>query len=247
MALLPQSPRRRRRLVWGTAALAAIVAVGLAIGLMPRGERLAESDVATDTGPRAEALPPLQITPARRREIDRLVHRFTETAVTRRDPAAAWELASASMHSGVPRDAWNRGELPGVLPFDATAIEDVSWKVVYRAPERVGIDVLVVAKPGSGQQTIVYQTDLVQEDGRLLVAAWAPQATLGGGTAPPPAAAAAPEQVESRYSRGRLDARWLLVPAGIVLLLLGTAVVLLVRHAIRSRRAYRRYRGHAGV
>jgi hypothetical protein len=233
--------------MWGAAALAAIVSIGLVVGLMPRGDRLTESDVAPDTGSTTEALAPLQITPARRREIDRLVHRFTETAVTRRDPAAAWALASTSMRRGVRRDAWNRGELPGVLPFAASAIEDVSWKVVYRAPERVGVDVLVVAKPGSRQPTLVYQTDLVLEDDRLLVDAWAPQATLIGGAAPPPAADATQQTVESPYSRGRLDARWLLVPAGIVLVLLGAAAVLVARHAIRSRRAYRRYGGHAGV
>jgi hypothetical protein len=223
-----------------------IVAAG-AVTLMPRGHRTPDSEVVEETGAAAATRPPLAVTPARRRQIDLLVRRFTETAVTRRDPAAAWELASKAMRSGVSRAAWNRGELPGVLPFAASALKDVSWKLVYRAPDRVGIDVLVVAKPGSGQPTLVYQTDLVLENDRFVIETWVPEATLIGGGTPPPAAAESPATVESPYSRGRLDARWLLVPAGIVLLLLGTALVLVVRHAVRSRRAYRRYRGHAGV
>jgi hypothetical protein len=135
-----------------------------------------------------------------------------------------------------------------VLPFPAAAVQEVSWKVVYRAPERIGLDVLVVAKPDAAQPTLVYQTDLVLDEGRLLVDAWTPQATLAGGSggtsqpAPP-----LQETVESPYSRGRLDARWLLIPAGIIGALLAVAAVLLGRHALRSRRAYKRYRKHAGA
>jgi hypothetical protein len=248
MPWLPSSPRRRRRLGWAACAAGGVLVVVAAIVLLPKAERGPENAVGTGAETGAALGPPIALTPARRREIDRLVHRFTDTAVTRQDPAAAWALASATMRTGVTRAAWNRGELPGVLPFPADAVEAVSWKVVYRTPERIGLDVLVVARPDAGRPTLVYQSDLVLEEGRLLVDAWSPQATLtGGGGSATEATPAVQETVESPYSRGRLDARWLLIPAGIVGVLLAVAALLVGRHALRSRRAYKRYRKHAGA
>jgi hypothetical protein len=243
--LLPDSPRRRRRLAWIGGALAAVVAFVLAVVLLPKASPAPESAV-TGTVSAARAEPPLRLTRARRAELDSVVHRFVDTAVTRGDPAAAWALASRSMRAGVRRSAWNNGDLPGVSPFPASAVRDVSWSVAYRAPERVGLDVLVVAQPGSGRRSLVYQADLVLEDGRFLVETWTPEATLTAGAAVP-AKSGASSRAEAPSNRGRLDARWLLLPAGILLVLLGSAAFLIARHALRSRRAYRRYREHAGT
>jgi hypothetical protein len=242
--LLPDSPRRRRRIAWFGGTLAAVLAFALAVLLLPDADPAPESAV-TGTVAAEPVLPPLRLTRDRRAEIDSVVHRFVDTAVTRRDPAAAWALASRIMRAGVRRSAWNEGDLPGVSPFPASAVRDVSWSVAYRAPARVGLDVLVVAQPGSGQRSLVYQADLVLEDGRLLVETWAPEATLTAGAAP--AKTGASSQAKAPSNQGRLDARWLLLPAGILLVLLGSAAFLIARHALRSRRAYRRYREHAGT
>jgi hypothetical protein len=245
--LLPNSPRRRRRVAWIGGALAAVLAFGLAIVLLPKADPAPESALSGSAAEQ-QALPSLRLTRARRAEIDSVVHRFVESAVTRGDPPAAWPLASRSMRAGVARDAWDRGDLPGVTPFPAAAVRDVSWSVAYRAPSRVGLDVLVVAKPGSGQRSLVYQADLVLENGRLLVETWTPEATLtaGAATAAKTGASSA-AATKAPSSQGRLDARWLLLPAGILLVLLGSAAFVIVRHAVRSRRAYRRYREHAGT
>ena len=244
MALLPRSPRTRRRLGWAAALAAAVAAVALAVVALPRAERAPETAVVGgETSSARQA--PLRLTPARRAEIDRLVRAFTASAVTRADPEAAWALASSSMRRGVSRETWARGDLPGVTPFPAGAVKDVSWSVAYRAPGRVGLDVLVVARPAAGRRSIVYQVDLVLEDDRLLVETWTPETTLTAGGATPPAPAGEPGP--TFYDKGRLDPRWLLVPAGIVLALLATAALLLVRQVVRSRRAYRRYRRHAGA
>lgn len=220
--------------------------MGLTVVLLPRADPAPETAV-TGSVAAEPVLPPLRLTRARRAEIDSLVDRFVESAVTRGDPAAAWALASRSMRAGVPRAAWNRGDLPGVSPFPAAAVRDVSWRVAYRAPKRVGLDVLVVARPGSEQRSLVYQADLVLEDGRLLVETWTPEATLTGGSSPSAKTGASSAAAQPPSNRGRLDARWLLLPAGILLVLLGSAAFLIARHALRSRRAYRRYREHAGT
>jgi hypothetical protein len=239
--LLPASPRRRRRLAWTAWALVVVAAVATAVVLLPRGEKVPQTALRTepvDTGP---ARAPLRFTAARRREADALVRRFAIQAAGRRDPAAAWADASAAMHASVSRDDWNAGNLPGVVPFDADALGSLSWRVVYREPDRLGLDVLLVARAGTAQQTTVYAVDLVLEHGRVVVDAWAPRETFA---APAPTTTrgettAAP--AEPQAARGKLDTRWLLIPASVLALAVLVPIGLLLRNAIRTRRAYRRY------
>src|SRR5262245_50092272 len=212
--LLPSSPRRRRRLLWSAGPLVVVVAVAVAVVVMPRGERAPQTALRTEAADTAPARPPLRLTPARRRETDALVRRFATQAAGRRNPAAAWNDASAAMRAGVARAEWNAGNLPGVTPYDTRALRSVSWRVVYREPDRLGLDVLLVARPGTAQRTTVYAVDLVLERGRLLVDSWAPRATFaaqGPTTTTKTDTAAAP--AEPRPAQGQLDTRWLLIPA----------------------------------
>jgi hypothetical protein len=240
--LIPSSPRQRRRLLWTVWTLVVIVAVTAAVALMPRGEKVPQTALRTEAADTAPERAPLRLTPARRRETDALVRRFAIQAAGRRDPAAAWNDASAAMHADLERSDWNAGNLPGVTPYDAGALRSLSWRVVYREPDRLGLDVLLVARPGTDQRTTVYAVDLVLERGRLLVDAWAPRETFAAQaptttrTTETTAAAAEP-----RGARGKLDTRWLLIPAGVLALAVLVPVALLIRNAIRTRRAYRRY------
>jgi hypothetical protein len=236
---LPTSPRRRRRLAWTAWSLVVVIAVVAAVVLLPRGERVPETALRSTPADTAPAAPPLRLTAARRREADTLVRRFAAQGAARRDPAAAWVDASPAMRAGVPRSAWNAGNLP-VVPFDGDALKDVSWRVVYREPGRVGLDVLLVARPGTTQRTTVYAVDLVLEGNRLLVDTWAPRASFAG-PAPPANTETTAAPAEPPVRRGELDSRWLLVPAGVLALALLVPLGFLARSAIRTRRAYRRY------
>jgi hypothetical protein len=240
--LLPTSPRRRRRFLWTAGTLVVVVAVAAAVALMPRGEKAPQTALRTEAADTAPARAPLRLTPARRRETDSLVRRFAIQAAGRRDPAAAWNDASAAMHAGVDRSDWNAGNLPGVVPYDADELRSLSWRVVYREPDRLGLDVLLVARPGTTQRTTVYAVDLVLERGRLLVDSWAPRETFA---AQAPAATTKTETTaapaEPQAAHGKLDTRWLLIPAGVLALAVLVPLGLVVRNAIRTRRAYRRY------
>jgi hypothetical protein len=145
------------------------------------------------------------------------------------------------MRSNVRRSDWDAGNLPGIVPFDPNALHDVSWRVVYRAPDRVGLDVLLVAKPGSRQRSIVYAADLVLEQGRFVVDSWAPRASFAGASPAPAKGETTAAPAEPASAHGQLDPRWLLVPAGILALVILVPLGLLTRNLIRSRRAYRRY------
>jgi hypothetical protein len=242
MRLLPASPRRRRRLAWTALSLVALAAAGVSIALLPGGEPVPQTPLRTGRDEAAAALPPLRLTPDRRREIDAVVHRFAVQAAARRDPRAAWADASAAMHANISRADWDAGNLPGVVPFDPDALGGVSWRVVYRAPDRVGLDVLLVAKPGARQRTIVYAADLVLEEGRFFVDSWVPRESLGGAAPARAKGETTAAATQPQPAQGKLDPRWLLVPAGLLALVVLIPLGLLARNIIRDRRAYRRYR-----
>jgi hypothetical protein len=244
LRLLPTSPRRRRRLAWTATLLGVVVAIVAAIALMPRGESAPETALRTEPAQAAEPQSTFRFTPARRREADALVRRFALQAAARRNPAAVWDDASTAMQASVSRKEWNAGDLPGVVPFDSEALRSLSWRVIYREPDRVGVDVLLVARPESKQRSTVYAADLVLERGRLVVDSWAPRASFATpGPAPgkPKTTTTSAAPAEPQSAHGKLDARWLLVPAGVLALVVLVPLGLVLRNAIRTRRAYRRY------
>jgi len=246
------SPRRRRRLAWSLGALAAVAIVATLAVLLPEGEKLPESELrpggaGTETAPAKQ----LEITPAVRREIAVVAERFVHSAVLREDLDEAWELASPKLRGTVTRARWNAGDLP-VFPFPQEAFRVEDWRLRYSFDRTVVIDVMVLPKPGLAQRTLVYGVELTDYGAgrirRWLVDTWFPQTTLTSGgtpTTPKPAVTqtAAPE---SPYTKGKLDARWLLVPLGVLALIAIFPLSLLARAAVRRRRAERRYRDGPG-
>ena len=99
-----------------------------------------------------------------------------------------------------------------------------------------------------GQRTLVYGVELTAYGGGTLrqwrVDTWFPQTTLTSGGTPttPKPAFTRTTAPESPYTKGKLDARWLFVPLGVLALVAIFPLSLLVRGAIRRRRAERRYR-----
>ena len=246
------SPRRRRRLARSLGALAAAAIITTLAVFLPRGERLPESKLRPDgAGTATAAVKPLKVTPAARREIAVVVERFVHSAVLREDLDEAWKLASPKLRASGTRASWRAGDLP-VFPFPRETFRVEDWRLRYSFDRTVVIDVMVLPQPGLAQRTIVYGVELtdygVGTTRRWLVDTWFPQATLAPGgtpTRPKPAVtqAAVPE---SPYTKGKLDARWLLIPLGVLALAAIFPLSLLARAAVRRRRAERRYRGGVG-
>ena len=98
-------------------------------------------------------------------------------------------------------------------------------------------------KAGSGAPVAVYAVELSAPGSgpprRFLVDSWVPQATLGAASGPPEASTGTQTEAASElnYDQGRLGAVWLLVPAGIGLLLVGVLGGFGVRSVMRARRA----------
>lgn len=246
------SPRRRRRLAWTAGfVLAVAAAVPLAVKYSNTGERLPSAPLETGAVTTVAAPERLRVTPAVRRQVGETVQNFVRTAVIRKNLDAAWQLASPLMRSGLTRAEWRRGDIP-VQPYPARAFKSADWQLRYVSERTLGIDVLVQPKHGSGAPVAVYAAELTapgeSRPRRFLVDSWVPQATLGAAS-PPPAkqerGGKTETVAESPYSKGRLGAEWLLVPAAIGLLLVGALVALAVRGVLRRRRAERAWREHS--
>jgi hypothetical protein len=241
------SPRQQRRLAWGLGALAACSAVVLLVLLLPRGRPELVTTLRAG-GTTTHAAKPFTLTPAMRLEIDSVVQAFVRTAVVRRNLDTAWELASAKLRGSITRERWRAGELP-VFPFPEQAFAKADWRLRFTFGRTAAIDVMVLPKPGSGLRTLVYGVELTDYGApghrHWLVDTWFPQTTLTTGEPPATTQTTVGTGVTTGpnpYRKGKLDARWLLVPLGVLTLIALVPLFLLVRGIVRRRWATRRYR-----
>jgi hypothetical protein len=115
---------------------------------------------------------------ADRAEINRVVDQFVILALKRRDPAAAWSLASRNLRAGSTPKDWARGEVPA-LPYPARGKHFHTWSLSYAQPKRVGIDLLLqpVRRLRKTQPSIMFEIDLHREGGHWKVDTIMPTAT----------------------------------------------------------------------
>ena len=106
----------------------------------------------------------MRLTAADRRAVNRTLVAFVRTGVTRKDPAAAWDLVTPAMRSGVSRKQWNGGELP-VLPFPATIPDNPTWNVLTSYPGDVTIDLLLQPRRGAKRGPIAFAVELKRGEG----------------------------------------------------------------------------------
>lgn len=247
---LPESPRLRRRLAWvaGFVGLAGLVAILVVV--LPVGHPLS-GGVSNEPADVYRQPKPARMTPERRAALTDTIDRFVAAAVLRRNPGAAWRLASPQMRAGQTEQEWARGELP-VQPYSPDRFALADWQPVYSYVNLVGADVRVMPRGGTGGYIQVYSVELVAErrHGRAqwLVDSWYPAKVVPAiGATGRKAAAKKRKEAASRRSRqiaapqpyeepkGRLGAVWLLVPATIFAMLLAIPLGFAVREWIRGR------------
>lgn len=219
------------------------VAAGAAgvIVLMPEGE-----------GARPEVLRPapsmpvereIKLTAPMRHAIEATIAGFVPAAVGRRDPALAWQLAGPSLRAGTSRTEWLRGSLP-VFPFPYRDSRLRGWKPLYTYSDRVGFDLLLQPRPGAKKGPIAVKVEMVHGRGRWLVDTWYPAAVWSAPDerpwiAGPPDYAAGGSTAEwynhEPTTKGRLDATWLFVPAGILGLVVVAPIALAGAGRLRRR------------
>ena len=148
MKLLPSSARSRRRL----GILGAVVAVGLGVwGLSlllpaPKHESAAPNEKGSNKLVFREKQVPLRR--AERRTLNRLLDEFIPAAVERKDPAAAYRLATTGLRQSATRAEWRRGNIP-VYPYPASKNRD--WTLNFSYPNDVNVDLFIQKVEKGGQ------------------------------------------------------------------------------------------------
>jgi hypothetical protein len=256
------SPRRRRRLT--ILAIAAAICGPLAyLGVHYSTPGSPGNANGPNVNEQAFYRQPKHVpfTAANRRLVKQVLARFITTAVTRHDVAASWDLAGPQLRQGFTKTEWRNGGIP-VVPYPASEHGRVTWDAVnYSYRNKVGLELVLFPKPGSGYSIATVDTELVRgHDGRWRVDYWMINKFHGpGATAPADSASAlseGPPKVhklpgkkkaaaadESAPSKARLGKAWLAVPIALLSLIVliplgfGTAAWLRNRREMRAARS----------
>jgi hypothetical protein len=229
----------RRRAVWVAALAAVVAATAAVIVLLPKGtpdEQTLRPGAQVVSTPRT-----VKLTAERRRAIDDLLDRFIPAAVERHDPLRALPLVTDDFRAGVSRDDWSRGNLP-VFPYSTRGDRFHDWRLNYSYPREVSVEVLLHPAPKEKLGPLAYTAVFKQVHSRWLIDSFVTSAAFAP-TTKPSKVVAAPDFSPLAEGRGKaqLSTRWLLVPAGILVLIVLIPVGFGIARLRRSRRAWRTY------
>jgi len=242
-----QSYRWRRRFAWFGGFVVFVVGLGVAAILLPKdhGRRFERAPTGTTPAQTVETVSEhVRLTAADRRAVNRTLVAFVRSGVTRADPAAAWDLATPAMRSGIKRKEWNSGQLP-VFPFPAHIPDEPSWYVLYSFPGDLTIDLLLQPRRGSRRGPIAFAVELKREkrDGRWLVDSMIPEQAFE-----PSAPAKKPVKVPNGQGlKGTLSPLWFIVPGALLALIALVPILVLLNTWRRNRAIERRYRAERGL
>jgi hypothetical protein len=200
------------------------------VSLLTQSRGPAEAPIRDDEPAAAYESPPtVGLSKATQRQVLAASLQFVATAVTRKDVDAAYDLVTPQFRQQLDRRQWHTGNIP-VIPFPAAEL--LTWHISYSYANDVGLDLALIAEKGSDTVGKTFTIELKRHGNRWLVDYWAPHGVSGPGNTISLRKAVA----EVEPARGRLGARWLLVPLAIF----ATALALPVAIGLRSWRAGRR-------
>jgi hypothetical protein len=245
------SYRWRRRLVWIGVVLVFAVALVLAILSLPEHGRRFTETFSNEPSQVVVNEKPVPVTPALRRQVNATLVPFVANAVTRKDPVAAWDLATRAMKTGTTRADWARGNLP-VFPYPAIPAQARDWTVISSVKDDVVADLVFQPPKGSKRGPVEFNVELKAvgkgRSRRWLVDSFIAIRTYetSASAKPKKPAKALPATTKPNYPKGRLSTAWFLIPGVllglIVLIPIGIAIVNW-RRGVRAERAYRAGRG----
>jgi hypothetical protein len=265
------SPRRRKRLaILTTFVVVAVPLVFLAAHYTTSGSPgNANGPYVSDSFYREPKHVPF--TAEKRRAVSAVLAKFIDGAVSKHDLAGTWDLAGPGLRQGLKRQDWLKGQLPLVPFAASKRGQGSWSLVNYSYKNKVGLELLMFPEHRSGQLATVETDVVRGRDGHWRVDYWMITKLHGPGSAAaadsasamsegPPnvhklpgkekkkaqAAAARreaadPEPLDPTGGVTHLDAKWLLVPVGLLSLTLLTLIGLGVAAWIRNRRAAAAY------
>jgi hypothetical protein len=238
------SPRRRRRLAWGSGVasfLGGLVAVAL---LWPEVERVPET---MSTEPAVILTTPRNVPLTKEARVATIdaADVFLKAAVKRDHPERAWDVVHPTLREGYTKASWASGDIP-VVPYPVDA---AIYRLDYSHPNLVGWKVSVYPPKGSTQQPMTFYMDVTLsgsgEKRRWRVSNWSPASMLSSASGAPATAQGSNPYAIGRQSgdvESRIDPLWLLlafVPLAFVVLVVGAKGVRDWRRTAAVERAYR--------
>jgi len=246
MKLLPSSARLRRRL--GILGVVALAGLGIWAWQTAAPPPKKVADAPTDPGPPQlvgqEHQVPLRR--ADRREINRVLAAFIPAAVERKDPLAAYHLATPEMRKSATLAEWKRGDIP-VYPYPAG--ERRSWTLNFSYPDQVNFDLFVQPRKNADVGPIAFTVEMRRKANDWLVDSFFPTAMFpkptktGAGGQPLAQPDLTPGNVKgtSQTGKQRVSTYFFFVPVVMLGLVLLIPLVMFVRGKLREARAERIY------
>jgi hypothetical protein len=244
MPLLPSSPRARRRLGF----LGVVLVLGAGVWGFSLLEPAPKQVAAEPTDPGAPVVVgrerQVPLGAADRRAINRTLAAFIPAAVERRDPPAAYRLATPAMRNSATPAQWARGDIP-VYPYPASEKRD--WTVNFSFPGHVSLDLFVHPRKGADVGPIAFTVELRRAaQHRWLVDSFFPTAMFpkvedGGQPLAAPDLGPGNVQGTSQTGKARVSPAFFLIPLVLVGLVLLIPVVMFVRGKLRDARSERVY------
>jgi hypothetical protein len=244
MTLLPASARTRRRLGIAAGLLALAAGFWALSVLLPAPERVSAepSERGANRFVGRERQVPLRR--ADRHSIDRTLAAFVPAAVDRKDPLAAYRLATPAMRRSATRAEWRRGEIP-VYPYPAS--EKRSWTLNFSFPGHVSLDLFVQPRKGADIGPIAFTVELRRSASRRwLVDSFFPTAIFpkvedGGQPLAQPDLSPSNVKGTSQLGEQRVSSVFFLVPFVLIGLVLAIPLGMFLWDKYRVARAERIY------
>jgi hypothetical protein len=183
-----------------------------------------------------------RLKPAEKRAIDATLDRFVSTAVQRHDLAAAYDLVTPSMRTGIGRRAWAHGTT-NVMAYPARGTRFHGWTVDLAQPGYVMLDLLLQPRARAHKGPMIFTLELRRVHRRWLVASFIPSASFTGAerTGSMQAFADYGPLASKNPKPKHVDRLYLIGPALVVLLIVALPVGIVLRGWRRNRRAEREY------
>jgi hypothetical protein len=241
---LLQSPRRRRRVLWGSALALGAAAAAAVVVLVP--ERNSAKESFSDQPAQVVQNLDLRLRPAERRQIQHTVDRFVLAALDRSDPALAWKLAGPDLRGSTTARDWVAGRMP-IPAFLVKGTHFPGWTNVVVGRDSVLFDVVLQPRTRSGGGAIAYNAQVVRRGNGWAVNRWYPVATFAPAGSRPavvgPNDYAASARGENSETQGTLAPQWIAVPIGLFALGLAAVMTVVGRNWLRYRRVRRAFAG----
>jgi hypothetical protein len=176
-----------------------------------------------------------------------LAQQFVVTAVRRKNVDQSWQLVCPDMRQGYTQASWAKGDIP-VVPYPASFAK---WHLSYSFKDEVDLQVALYAKPEAKLNPVVFDLTLhpcgdPSTGNRWLVSSFIPTPSASGNFGPSNAEAAHMNPLgigtkAVQFTAKRQSGAWLLIPLGITLGMLLTAIGIVAVRAYRGKRIYNNY------